>query len=446
MAHVALIHQAKMRNALSASSESYGIKRSPSNRREASSAAQCLSHLCLSEHLSDIYFTFSDDESVKLPAHKFVLSMRSAVFETMFYGSLSEEGEYVALKDVNPEVMRTVLRYVYSDNPDLDGKNVLPCLYTAKKYQFLGLVELCSDFLEKNIDVKNVCQIIEQAIFYEMEPLKERCLSFITKNATKVLSSPGFINLSHATLLNILKSNELECDEIYIFKATMKWAEHKCESKSGQNIRDQLGEVLYQIRFPIIPMEKFARVVTPSGILTNEEIVMLYQFTATKGSTPLGKFRQEERNGAQITLNLRKLKYSQQHMSTSDCFSLNIQYNNSSRQLQYLEPKIDLCSKSVRLKSVTGTFVRNVKGITISGVKRRDYETNGDKIIFMNPIDMSDNINVQFHSRKEQNGYYYSGCLEGNNTTYRCNISEKVKGQDIIITSIPDGLETISFV
>jgi hypothetical protein len=36
--------------------------------------------------------------------------MRSAVFEAMFYGSLSEKEETVLIKDVNPEVMRTVLR------------------------------------------------------------------------------------------------------------------------------------------------------------------------------------------------------------------------------------------------------------------------------------------------------------------------------------------------
>jgi hypothetical protein len=86
------------------------FKRTPDTWREASTAAQCLSHLCLSEHLSDISLSFSVDKSVKLPAHKFVLSMRSAVFEAMFYGSLSEKEETVLIKDVNPEVMRTVLR------------------------------------------------------------------------------------------------------------------------------------------------------------------------------------------------------------------------------------------------------------------------------------------------------------------------------------------------
>jgi hypothetical protein len=55
-------------------------------------------------------FTFSTDKSVKLPVHKIILSMRSEVFEAMFYGSLAEKGETVLIEDVEPDVMKTVLR------------------------------------------------------------------------------------------------------------------------------------------------------------------------------------------------------------------------------------------------------------------------------------------------------------------------------------------------
>jgi hypothetical protein len=50
---------------------------------------------------------------VKLPAHKFVLSLRSDVFETMFYGSLAEGGATVLIKDVKSDVMKTILRLIY---------------------------------------------------------------------------------------------------------------------------------------------------------------------------------------------------------------------------------------------------------------------------------------------------------------------------------------------
>jgi hypothetical protein len=38
--------------------------------------------------------------------------MRSKVFEDMFGGLVSESGEEVLIEDVEPDVMKTVLRYI----------------------------------------------------------------------------------------------------------------------------------------------------------------------------------------------------------------------------------------------------------------------------------------------------------------------------------------------
>jgi hypothetical protein len=272
------------------------------------------------------------------------------------------------------------------------------------------------------------------------------------ENASSVLCSQGFMELSHATLLNILKRDELASDEIDVFKAAVKWAEHNCESKSGQNMRDQLGEALFEIRFPNIPIEDFARVVTPSGILTNEEIVMLYQFNATKGLTPLGKFRQEKRSGAPITVDMNK--YNQQLMGQFAGCVLNIQCNDDFRGLNtcYLgKRQVETRGKSPKLKYVTGTFVGKVNGIStygenIANYKITDYKTNGDKIIFPNPINICGNTEVQFHFNEEAEGHYQFKYFLSCHASYHCNISETIKGQNITITSIPDGLETVSFV
>jgi len=44
----------------------------------------------LDESLSDIYFVVGEDSRrIKLPANKYVLSLRSQVFKTIFYGNLS---------------------------------------------------------------------------------------------------------------------------------------------------------------------------------------------------------------------------------------------------------------------------------------------------------------------------------------------------------------------
>ncbi|XP_060580188.1 BTB/POZ domain-containing protein 2-like isoform X2 [Ruditapes philippinarum] len=465
-----------VKKAPSAAFSNLRIERSPDiNWRDTRTAAQCLSHLCLSEQLSDITFTFSAYRDVKLPAHKFVLSMRSAVFEAMFFGSLSEGGKTVTIEDIEPEVMKTVLKFVYDDEPTINGDNVLPCLYTAKKYNLSGLVIQCSEFLENNIDVSNVCQVHEHAVFYEMKPLQERCLAFIVENATSVFSSPGFLSLSQVTLLNVLKSEELVSDEIDVFTAAIRWAEHKCEvnkkSKIGENMRSQLEEAVFQIRFPIIPIEKFAQVVAPSGILTKEELLILYQYNATKGTSPIGTFRHENRSGATLTIDLRKHVNSKQYRRANN--------NGSSLQVEYIshgdrcndydyesyDEEESFCEDDIhdirvsndngltfkitkaplKLKSITGMFVRNVKRITNNGKNVTGYKFMENKILFEPPIEMKDRKIVQFIPEKKRRNY--TADLE---ELPLFSKSRQSKSVDInqykcTITQIPAETETITF-
>jgi hypothetical protein len=192
-------------------------------------------------------------------------------------------------------------------------ENVYPCLYTAEKYHLPGLVEKCSEFLGNSLDVNNVCQVNEEAIMYKLKPLQERCLSFIIDNAEDVFASPGFLEISFASLMNVIKREELLCNEVDVFKAAVRWATHNRDNKSNptveHNLRDQLGEALFQIRFPIMPIEDFAKIVHPANILTKEELLNLYPYIATEGSLPsshVDNFIKDKRSGVQVTINLKQ--------------------------------------------------------------------------------------------------------------------------------------------
>ncbi|XP_053381845.1 BTB/POZ domain-containing protein 2-like [Mercenaria mercenaria] len=231
--------------------------------RDTKTASQCLDHLCLSKHLSDVTLRFSKEPSVKLPAHKFVLSMRSRVFEAMFNENKGFPDSTVTIDDVESKTMRVLIRFMYTDKSDIDGKNVLKCLQAAKQYAIAGLVANCSTFLEKNISTGNVCTIHEQAIYYKMKELQTKCFEFMLENASDVFMSDGFRIISKATLVSLLKSDDLAEDEENIFTAASTWAEAKCISNkldvTPDNKRRCLGEALNEIRFPIMCIENFAK-------------------------------------------------------------------------------------------------------------------------------------------------------------------------------------------
>lgn len=64
------------------------------------------------EILGDVHFVVGrDDSRQRIPAHKFVLSCGSAVFDAMFNGTLATKAEEIELPDVEPAAFLALLRY-----------------------------------------------------------------------------------------------------------------------------------------------------------------------------------------------------------------------------------------------------------------------------------------------------------------------------------------------
>ena len=135
----------------------------------------------LNNHLlSDVKFVVrrsdGENESKKvIPAHKFVLSIGSPVFEAMFYGELAETTDSIELPDCAYESLLELFRYMYSDEVNLSGSNVMEVLYLAKKYIVPSLAEKCSEYLQKNLDPSNVFKILPTAEKFEKKELEDRC-------------------------------------------------------------------------------------------------------------------------------------------------------------------------------------------------------------------------------------------------------------------------------
>ena len=209
------------------------------------------------------------------------------------------------------------LRYIYTDCVEFDGNTVLHVLYAAKKYDLGNLVLECEHYLQTAVDVNNACSMYNQASFYEMDLLQAKSLDFICMNANDVFDTDDFLKLTPLSLLAILKAGNLGVEEeMDVFKAAIKWAAHHCEKKgfepTAKNQRAWLGEALYRIRMPIIPVQEFTETVVPTGLLTKEEQVELYMHMTSHRNADadedtvehVGKFDAMHRPGSVFELKL----------------------------------------------------------------------------------------------------------------------------------------------
>ena len=214
--------------------------------------------------MSDITFVLIDPDGtqVRVPAHKLVLAISSPVFEAMFYGELAEKTREIELPDTERPYLLEFLRFLYCDEPELTTDNVFGVLYLAQKYI--------------------------------VPPLADECWVFIDQNTCACLESDNAVSsLNREMLASLVRRDTLQINkELELFEAMKHWAQKRCraasEDTSGKATRKALGNVMDLVRWSAISPRDFAQHVVPTGILTGEESLDVYEYYS---GAPAGRKR-----------------------------------------------------------------------------------------------------------------------------------------------------------
>ncbi|XP_048245028.1 BTB/POZ domain-containing protein 6-like isoform X3 [Haliotis rufescens] len=243
------------------------------NWQGGKTVTECNLRMLNTEDLSDVTFRVGSEKQV-VRAHRYVLVSRSCVFHAMFCGPLAEKGE-VTIPDIEADIFKEFLRYVYTDKATINAETVTGLKYTSRKYSLDALYKLCETFLEKSLSEDNVCQILEECHGYGELDVEQKALEILTQGGKKVIQSPGFVKLCSDCMNKFVRSDVLYLKEEDVFDAVLSWTKERCReegvSDTPENIRRLLGDMRFEIRFTSIPLEYLVKVVGPSGVLTDSE-------------------------------------------------------------------------------------------------------------------------------------------------------------------------------
>ncbi|XP_046547331.1 BTB/POZ domain-containing protein 6-like [Haliotis rubra] len=247
------------------------------NWQARKTVTQCNLRMLETEDFSDVTFRVGSQQQVAR-AHRYVLVSRSCVFHAMFCGPLAEKGE-VTIPDIEADIFKEFLRYMYTDKARINAETVTGLMYTSRKYSLDTLYDLCVTFLEESLSEDKVCQILEECHGYGELDFEQKALKILTEGGERVTKSPGFVGLCSDCLGKFLKSDTLNLKEEDIFEAVLSWTKERCRkegvSDKPENRRRLLGDMRYEIRFTSLPLEYLVKVVGPSGLLTVEERVKI---------------------------------------------------------------------------------------------------------------------------------------------------------------------------
>ncbi|CAI4225875.1 unnamed protein product [Auanema sp. JU1783] len=261
--------------------------------------------LFCNEVLADVFFYVgSEEEKQKIPAHTFVLSIGSAVFDAMFNSHADDrqnEAFEVHISDVEPPIFVSLLRFLYTDEVNVGPESVMSTLYIAKKYGVPAMENTCLTFLKENLETDNAFLLLSQARLFDETDLEKMCLDVIDRETYDTIRNDGFLEIDHVTLCEFLQRDTLRIKEAELFKAVLRWANAECQRKTlqqtSENYRIVLGDALFLIRFPLMTVEEFANVAAQPGLLDDRDIVAQF-LQYHKNPKPPSKFVNRPRSAA----------------------------------------------------------------------------------------------------------------------------------------------------
>ncbi|KAL3096354.1 hypothetical protein niasHT_026321 [Heterodera trifolii] len=241
---------------------------------------------------ADVKFRIEEGEETKLlPAHKAIISVASDPLEALFRFEISKMGDAaektndqsIEIKNISIPVFNLLLQFIYADDFNgLNGQNWAEVIRAAKMYEISGLLEAGLTFPISKLP--NIFEAVDLARFLDLEEFANRCLDYIDANLETLLRTNGFLQIDQQFLCEFFGRETLQIGEISLWNAALRWADAQCRQNgtecSGENRREALGQALFEIRLPLISKETFTEDIAPSGVLTQKEVISIYQFHA----------------------------------------------------------------------------------------------------------------------------------------------------------------------
>lgn len=129
----------------------------------------------------------------QLRAHKAVLAARSGVIAaTLEKGEGERIPNRLDLTDVEHDVLREMLRFIYTDNaPNMEGI-AGELLVAAHRYGLQRLKVMCEEALFSNLSVETAADLLALADAHSAEQLKAHVMDFVRGCATDVINTEGW--------------------------------------------------------------------------------------------------------------------------------------------------------------------------------------------------------------------------------------------------------------
>ncbi|NWS44603.1 KLHL4 protein, partial [Probosciger aterrimus] len=204
------------------------------------------------KQLCDVLLIVGDQ---KIPAHRLVLSAVSDYFAAMFTNDVREaKQEEIKMEGVDPDALKALVRYAYTGILELKEDTIESLLAAACLLQLSQVIEVCCNFLMKQLHPSNCLGIRSFGDAQGCTELLKVAHTYTMDHFTEVIKNQEFLLLPANEIAKLLSSDDINVpDEEAIFQALMMWVRHDL-----QNRQRDLAMLLSYIRLPLLSPQLLA--------------------------------------------------------------------------------------------------------------------------------------------------------------------------------------------
>jgi len=184
-----------------------------------------------------------------ISAHRLVLSAMSDYFSAMFTNDVREANQReIRLEGVDAEALQALVVYMYTGKIELVEETVENLLSTACLLQLSDVVEICSDFLKKQLHPSNCLGIRAFADAQGVTELWRSANEYTSEHIMEVMRNQEFVLLPTEHVIALLGNEDLNipCEET-ILGAVLDWVKYDLSAR-----KRHLGKLLAQVKLPLL--------------------------------------------------------------------------------------------------------------------------------------------------------------------------------------------------
>ena len=153
----------------------------------------CFSNLWVTKMMADVTIKIQDEQ---IQVHSLILASGSPVMAAMFQNNFKESRDKVIeIRDVEPDVMQHLLRYIYTGSINLEDVDVDSLLIAADKYAVDPLKEKCVRYIIQNLSSENVIDTLVFSHLHNFTFIFQSVLSYMSMNSHSVSSQTQWMDL-----------------------------------------------------------------------------------------------------------------------------------------------------------------------------------------------------------------------------------------------------------